>query len=47
LKPDDYGQRLLSAIPGSQLKTFENCGHFAQLEYADEWNRTAVEFLSS
>lgn len=34
-----------AAIPGSELTIFEGCGHFPQIEYPEEFNTMAVEFL--
>jgi 2-hydroxy-6-oxonona-2,4-dienedioate hydrolase len=34
-----------AAIPGSVLRIFEGCGHFPQIEFPDQWNELAVEFL--
>ena len=32
-------------IPGSRLHVFSECGHWAQVEKADEFNRLSVDFL--
>ncbi|WP_180994197.1 alpha/beta fold hydrolase [Bacillus sp. Marseille-P3661] len=45
LKLPDYKDRLAEMIPNCQVKVFENCKHNAQIEYADEFNRLAIEFL--
>jgi 2-hydroxy-6-oxonona-2,4-dienedioate hydrolase len=34
------------AIPGSTLHVFEQCGHFPQLEFPDEFNALSIEFLA-
>ncbi|AUH01423.1 alpha/beta fold hydrolase [Pectobacteriaceae bacterium CE70] len=44
--PMDAGLRLLSGIPGSQLHIFRDCGHWAQWEHADTFNRMVVDFLA-
>ncbi|MBC3379175.1 alpha/beta fold hydrolase [Serratia fonticola] len=43
--PMDTGLRLLAGIAGSQLHVFSNCGHWAQWEHADTFNRMVVDFL--
>src|SRR5699024_2364001 len=35
----------LKNIPRAQLHVFGRCGHWAQLEMFDEFNRLAIEFL--
>ena len=45
LKPNDYAENLKAKIPHAQVKIFKNCGHCAQIEYADEFNKLAIEFL--
>jgi pimeloyl-ACP methyl ester carboxylesterase len=47
LKRDDYAESLKAKIPHAQVKIFKDCGHCAQIEYADEFNRLAIEFLKS
>jgi 2-hydroxy-6-oxonona-2,4-dienedioate hydrolase len=37
---------LLSAIPNSSLHVFNRCGHWAQYEHADEFNRLVIDFLT-
>jgi 2-hydroxy-6-oxonona-2,4-dienedioate hydrolase len=34
-----------AAIPGAELRVFDECGHFPQIELPDRFNREAVEFL--
>ncbi|SDC08914.1 2-hydroxy-6-oxonona-2,4-dienedioate hydrolase [Raineyella antarctica] len=34
------------AIPDSRLVLFNRCGHWAQLEHADEFNELVEVFLS-
>ncbi len=36
---------LLSAIPNARLHVFNHCGHWAQFEHADEFNRLVLDFL--
>lgn len=37
--------RLVSAISNSRLVIFNRCGHWAQLEHADEFNRLVEQFV--
>jgi 2-hydroxy-6-oxonona-2,4-dienedioate hydrolase len=41
----ENGLRLVSAIPNSRLMVFNQCGHWAQLEHADEFNRLLEQFI--
>ncbi|MFF4600702.1 alpha/beta fold hydrolase [Amycolatopsis sp. NPDC001319] len=41
------GEGIHAAIPGSQLRIFEDCGHFPQIEVTDEFNREIVAFATS
>jgi 2-hydroxy-6-oxonona-2,4-dienedioate hydrolase len=43
--PLDGALRLTWAIPDAQLHVFGRCGHWAQWEHADEFNRLAIGFL--
>ncbi|MGW6659644.1 alpha/beta fold hydrolase [Rhodococcus sp. NPDC055024] len=43
----ENGLRLVSAIPDSRLLLLNRCGHWAQLEHAEEFNRTVVQFVSA
>ena len=36
---------LLQWIPNSQLHVFGHCGHWTQIERADEFNRVVADFL--
>jgi 4,5:9,10-diseco-3-hydroxy-5,9,17-trioxoandrosta-1(10),2-diene-4-oate hydrolase len=36
----------LKLIPRAQLHVFGRCGHWAQLEKFDEFNRLVIDFLS-
>jgi len=38
---------LLSHIPNSRLVLFNRCGHWAQLEHAEEFNRLVTDFIKS
>ena len=44
--PMDAGLRLVSSIPNSQLHIFNNCGHWAQWEHADPFNRMMLDFMT-
>jgi 2-hydroxy-6-oxonona-2,4-dienedioate hydrolase len=44
--PMDTGLRLIAGIPNSQLHVFNGCGHWAQWEHADKFNRMVLDFLS-
>ena len=37
--------RLLELIPDAQLHAFGNCGHWTQIEHAEEFNRLLRDFL--
>ena len=43
--PLDHGLKLLWTIPDAQLHVFPNCGHWAQWEHADTFNRLVIDFL--
>ena len=44
--PVDTGYRLNAGILNSQLHVFNKCGHWAQWEHADTFNRLVLDFLS-
>ncbi|MGY1917494.1 alpha/beta fold hydrolase [Pseudomonas tolaasii] len=44
--PFDIGLRLIAGIPNSELHVFNSCGHWAQWEHADKFNRMVLDFLS-
>jgi len=44
--PMDAGLRLVAGIPNSELHIFNQCGHWAQWEHADKFNRMVLDFLS-
>ena len=43
--PMDAGLRLLAGLPNSALHVFNNCGHWAQWEHAEPFNRLVLDFL--
>lgn len=43
--PMDTGLRLLAGLPNSELHVFNNCGHWAQWEHAETFNRLVLDFL--
>lgn len=43
--PLDHGLKLLWNIDDARLHVFSKCGHWAQWEHADEFNRLAIDFL--
>ena len=43
--PMDAGLRLLAGLPNSELHVFNNCGHWAQWEHAETFNRLVLDFL--
>lgn len=47
LKPAGFAEETARRIPGAQLEIFAGCGHCPQLEDADRWNRTVLDFLNS
>ncbi|NIO07437.1 MAG: alpha/beta fold hydrolase [Deltaproteobacteria bacterium] len=44
--PLDGSLRLLWGIPDSELHVFGRCGHWAQFEHAEEFNRLVMGFLT-
>ncbi|MDD2546763.1 MAG: alpha/beta fold hydrolase [Burkholderiaceae bacterium] len=44
--PMDVGLRLIWGIPNAQLHVFNQCGHWAQWEHADTFNRLVLDFLT-
>lgn len=44
--PMDIGLRLIWGIPNAQLHVFNQCGHWAQWEHADTFNRLVLDFLA-
>ena len=45
--PIDLGLRLINIIPDAQMHIFSRCGHWAQWEHADEFNRLVLAFLKN
>jgi len=43
--PLESSLRLLSLIPDAQLHVFGRCGHWTQIEHAEEFNRLLRDFL--
>jgi pimeloyl-ACP methyl ester carboxylesterase len=43
--PLDHGLKLVFGIPDSRLHVIARCGHWAQWEHADEFNRLVIGFL--
>ncbi len=43
--PLDTGLRLLWGLPNAELHVFNRCGHWAQWEHADKFNRLVLDFL--
>jgi 2-hydroxy-6-oxonona-2,4-dienedioate hydrolase len=39
--------RLLAMIPSARLYLINNCGHWAQMEHSEEFNRVVHEFISA
>ena len=44
--PMDTGLRLIAGIPNAELHVFNACGHWAQWEHADKFNRMVLDFLT-
>ncbi|WP_458732886.1 alpha/beta fold hydrolase [Sphingobium xenophagum] len=44
--PMDVGLRLLAGLPMAEMHIFGRCGHWAQWEHAEAFNRLVKEFLS-
>lgn len=42
----EHSFRLVSTITDARLLVFNRCGHWAQLEHADEFNRVVTSFVS-
>jgi pimeloyl-ACP methyl ester carboxylesterase len=47
VNPLEIGLQLLRDIPGSRLHVFRSCGHWAQIEHQEEFNRIALDFLAA
>lgn len=44
--PMDVGLRLIWGMPNAELHIFNRCGHWAQWEHADKFNRMVLDFLT-
>jgi 2-hydroxy-6-oxonona-2,4-dienedioate hydrolase len=44
--PFDTGLRLVFGLQNADLQLFSRCGHWAQWEHADKFNRTVLDFLA-
>jgi pimeloyl-ACP methyl ester carboxylesterase len=42
----DVGLRVTRLVPDAQMHIFTRCGHWAQVEHADAFNRLVLDFLS-
>ena len=43
--PMDTGLRLIAGMQDAELHVFNRCGHWAQWEHADRFNRLVLDFL--
>jgi 2-hydroxy-6-oxonona-2,4-dienedioate hydrolase len=43
----ENGLRLCALIPNSRLYLINRCGHWAQVEHAEEFNRVVAEFIAN
>jgi pimeloyl-ACP methyl ester carboxylesterase len=43
--PLDNGLKVIWGIPNARLHVFSQCGHWAQFEHADEFNRLVIDFI--
>jgi 2-hydroxy-6-oxonona-2,4-dienedioate hydrolase len=43
----EHGLRLATLIPNSRLLLINRCGHWAQVEHPDEFNRAVDSFLET
>ncbi len=43
--PIDHGLKLINLMPDARLHVLPRCGHWAQWEHADEFNRLVIAFL--
>jgi 2-hydroxy-6-oxonona-2,4-dienedioate hydrolase len=41
----DVGLQMTRMVPGAQMHIFSQCGHWAQIEHADAFNRLITDFL--
>lgn len=47
VNPVEIGLQILRDIPDSRLHVFRECGHWAQIEHQEEFNRIALDFLAA
>lgn len=45
--PYEHSLLLLAHIPNSRLVALNRCGHWAQIEHADEFNRLVIDFVAN
>lgn len=45
--PLDHGLRMINTLQDARLHVFSRCGHWAQWERAEEFNRLVVDFLKA
>jgi len=43
--PLDHGLKMVFGIPDARLHVFSKCGHWAQWEHAEPFNRLVIDFL--
>ena len=43
----DVGLQLTRLVPDGRMHIFTRCGHWAQVEHADEFNRVVLDFLTN
>ena len=43
----DVGLLMLKRFPNARMHIFNRCGHWAQVEHADAFNRLVIDFLNS
>lgn len=41
----DVGLQMMRLVDGARMHIFSKCGHWAQVEHADEFNRLVIDFL--
>lgn len=44
--PMDTGLRMVAGMPNAEMHIFSRCGHWAQWEHADKFNRMVLDFLA-
>jgi pimeloyl-ACP methyl ester carboxylesterase len=45
LRESGYAEAINAQIPDSEVRVYENCGHFPHIEYAKRFNADALAFL--